>query len=207
MVDSQIRPSDVTKFPIIKAMLEIPREEFVPDRFREFAYAGHHIELAYGRVLLEPRTFAKLLDALDIRPDELVLDVGSGLGYSAAVIARMAEAVVALEELHGFAQQAETKLSRHSIDNAIAEQGILIWGAPLHGPYDVIVVEGAVGQVPELLIDQLKTGGRIATIFSDGITGQCCIGIKQATSISWRPIFSAVAPVMPGFQQRQEFVF
>ncbi|MCH5372745.1 MAG: hypothetical protein JJ992_02125, partial [Planctomycetes bacterium] len=98
MVDTQVRPSDVTKFPIIEAMLSVPRETFVPDAWREAAYAGENIPLGGGRVVLEPRTLAKMLDALNVDNDELVLDVGCGLGYSSAVVARMAQAVIAIEE-------------------------------------------------------------------------------------------------------------
>ena len=96
MVDTQVRPSDVTKFPIIDAMLSVPRELFVPRAVKESAYIGENCNLTANRIVLEPRTLAKMLDALDIQRNELVLDIGSGLGYSSAVIARMAEAVVAL---------------------------------------------------------------------------------------------------------------
>ena len=89
MVDTQIRPSDVTKFPIIDAMLAVPREIFVPAQLREAAYVGENVELGGGRVVLEPRTLAKMLDALDIHADDLVLDIGCALGYSAAVMARL----------------------------------------------------------------------------------------------------------------------
>ena len=109
MVDTQIRPSDVTKYPIIDAMLAVPRERFVPDGQAEAAYVGENLTLADNRVLLEPRTLAKMLDALNIQDDELVLDIGCGYGYSAAVISHMAQAVVAVEEdesLSGEAQDA-----------------------------------------------------------------------------------------------------
>ena len=98
MVDTQIRPSDVTKFPIIEAMLTVPREAFVPMDMREAAYMGKNLDMRDGRVLLEPRTLAKMLDALDVRKDELVLDIAPGLGYSSVVVARMAEAVIAVED-------------------------------------------------------------------------------------------------------------
>ncbi len=96
MVDTQIRPSDVTKFPIIDALLAVPREVYVPRDRRETAYMSDNLPIGSGRVILEPRTFAKFLDALNIQPDEAVLDLGCGLGYSTAVIARLAEAVVAV---------------------------------------------------------------------------------------------------------------
>ena len=98
MVDTQVRPSDVTKFPIIDAMLRIPREIFVPDGKQEAAYAGRNVRLGDGRVVLEPRTLSKMLDAINIDDDDLVLDIGTGMGYSSAVIARIAEAVVAVED-------------------------------------------------------------------------------------------------------------
>ena len=97
MVDTQVRPSDVTKFPVIDAMLSVPREAFVPNDRREAAYVGENLDLGGGRVLLEPRTLAKMLDALNIQDDEMVLDIGAALGYSSAVISQMAEAVVAVE--------------------------------------------------------------------------------------------------------------
>ncbi len=112
MVDTQVRPSDVTKFPIIQAMLAVPREIFVPDAQREAAYAGENLPLGRDRVLLDPRTLAKILDGLDVRNDDLVLDVGSALGYSAAVVALMAQAVVALEEDEAMAGEAQVLLCR-----------------------------------------------------------------------------------------------
>ncbi|NCX58801.1 MAG: protein-L-isoaspartate O-methyltransferase [Rhodobacteraceae bacterium] len=111
MVDTQVRPSDVTKFPIIDALLNVPREKFVPDGKREAAYIGENLSIGPSRVILEPRTLAKLLDVLDIKNNELVLDIGSGLGYSSAVISRMAELVIAVEQDKGFATEAEIPLS------------------------------------------------------------------------------------------------
>jgi protein-L-isoaspartate(D-aspartate) O-methyltransferase len=206
MVDTQIRPSDVTKFPIIEAMLSVPRETYLPDDKREAAYAGENITLAGGRVVLEPRTLAKMLDALDIRPDELVLDLGCGLGYSAAVIARMAEFVVALEEDEGLASEAQAILSENGVDNVAVIAGPLAQGAAKHGPYDVIMVEGGVGLLPDALLQQLKEGGRIACIFLDGMLGTVRIGYKIDGAVTWRFSFNAGAPMLPGFETRKAFV-
>lgn len=205
MVDSQVRPSDVTKFPIIAAMLDVPRERFVPDALQEAAYVGENLEIAPGRVLLEPRTLAKMLDALDIQPGELVLDVGAGLGYSAAVIARLAEAVIAVEEDEAMAAEAEAALSAEGADNAVVVAGPLAEGAPKHGPYDAIVIEGAAESVPEALIRQLKEGGRIGCLFMEGALGACRIGLKHGGKVSWRFAFNAAAPVLPGFAAEPEF--
>ena len=107
MVDTQIRPSDVTKFPIIDAFLSVPREKFVPDGKREAAYIGENFLIGQNRVILEPRTLAKLLDALNISNDELVLDIGTGLGYSSAVISQLSEVVIAVEDDSSLASEAE----------------------------------------------------------------------------------------------------
>lgn len=207
MVDGQIRPSDVTLYPILEAMLSVPREAYVPSDKRSVAYVGEHVDLDGGRVVLAPRVFAKMLEVVAIQPDELVLDIGTGLGYSAAVIARMAEAVIAVEEDESLASIAESTLSEQSADNAVVHTGALIDGAAAHGPYDVIVAEGALETVPAALTDQLKTGGRIAIIKMDGASGQCLLGIKTANGINWRPSFDATAPVLPGFAAEKTFAF
>lgn len=207
MVDTQVRPSDVTKFPIIDAMLDVPREAFVPRALREAAYMGENIDLGGGRVILEPRTLAKVLDSLDIQSNELVLDVGSALGYSAAVIARMAEAVVAVEEDADIAEEAQGLLSENGADNVIMHHGPLAQGAPEHGPYDVVIVQGAVEKLPQSLIDQIKEGGRIACLFMEGALGAVRIGYKIDGAISWRYAFNAGAPVLPGFERDAAFEF
>ena len=205
MVDTQIRPSDVTKFSVIEAMLNVPREAFVPGKQRDVAYVGEILDLGQGRAMLEPRNLAKMLDALDVQPDEMVLDVGSGLGYSAAVIARMAEAVVALEADEEMAAEAERILGETGADNVAVIQGALDIGAPKHGPYDVIVIAGGVQAVPQTIVDQLKEGGRIGTFFREGALGICRIGHKLGGNISWRYAFNGAAPVLPGFAVASEF--
>lgn len=205
MVDTQVRPSDVTKFPIIDSMLAVPREAYVPNDQLEPAYVGGNLEIAPGRVILEPRSFGKLLDAVDVQPDDAVLDLGCGYGYSTAVIARLAEAVVAVEEDEALAADAQKRLSAHGVDNAAVMAGPLAAGAAKHGPYDVIIVQGAVEDVPAALIDQLKDGGRIAAIFMEGSLGVARIGHKGAQGLTWRYAFNASAPVLAGFTKAKAF--
>jgi protein-L-isoaspartate(D-aspartate) O-methyltransferase len=207
MVDTQVRPSDVTKYPIIEAMLTVPRELFVPAGRREAAYIGENIPIAPSRVILEPRTLAKMLDALDIRNDELVLVVGAGLGYASAVVAHLAEAVVAVEEDEAMVREAEASLAEIGVDNVAFVHAPLAEGAAKHGPYDVILVEGAVETMPEALVAQLKTGGRIGCLFAEGSLGVCRVGYHVDGGVSWRDAFNAAAPVLPGFARRPEFVF
>ncbi|MFA5538764.1 MAG: protein-L-isoaspartate O-methyltransferase [Gemmobacter sp.] len=201
MVDTQVRPSDVTKFPVIAAMLAVPRERHVPPALREAAYVGENLPLAPGRVVLEPRSLGKMLDALDIAPDDRVLDLGTGLGYSAAVIAEMAGSVVAVEA--GLAEQARAALA--DVRNVTVIEAPLTEGAPAEGPYDVIAVQGGVEQVPQALLDQLAEGGRIACLFMEGALGTCRIGTRVAGTVSWRDAFNAAAPVLPGFERAREF--
>lgn len=205
MVDTQVRPSDVTKFPIIEAMLAVPREAFVPDALREAAYVGENLDLAPGRVVLEPRTLAKLLDALDIQPVDLVLDLGTGLGYAAAVLGRLADAVVAVEEDEGMAAEAQHVLAAQGVDNAAVVKGPLTQGAPRHAPYDAILIEGGVERVPPAITDQLRDGGRIGAVFMSGSLGTVRIGIKRAGTVTWRNAFNAAAPVLPGFAEERAF--
>jgi protein-L-isoaspartate(D-aspartate) O-methyltransferase len=205
MVDTQVRPSDVTKFPIIDAMLSVPRETFVPADRREAAYVGENLPLGPGRVVLEARTMAKLLDALDIQPQELVLDLGCGLGYSAAVIARLAETVVAVEEDEALSAEAQRLLSEEGVDNAVVITGPLAAGAPKSAPYDVITIEGGVEELPAAILAQLKDGGRIGAIFMEDALGTARIGYKSGDAVTWRSIFNASAPVLAGFRTARGF--
>jgi protein-L-isoaspartate(D-aspartate) O-methyltransferase len=205
MVDTQVRPSDVTKFPIIDAMLTVPRETYVPRAMREAAYVGENLDIGGGRVVLEPRTLAKLLDALDIQPTEMVLDLGCGLGYSAAVIARLADAVVAVEEDQALAAEAQQLLSDQGVDNAAVVTGPLAQGAAKHGPYDVITLQGGAEVVPDGLLAQLKEGGRIGVVFMEGPLGTVKVGYKIDGKISWRAMFNATAPVLQGFRAQRGF--
>ncbi len=205
MVDTQVRPADVTKFPIIDAMLTVPREAFVPRDRMEAAYMSENIAIGGSRVILEPRTFAKMLDALALGNDDLVLDLGAGLGYSSAVIAHIAEAVVAVEDDEARLSEAESLLAEHHADNVILHGGALSEGAPEHGPYDAILIEGAVEEVPEAIIGQLKEGGRMACLFMEGTLGVVRIGYKLDGGMSWRFSFNASAPVIPGFEKARAF--
>lgn len=205
MVDTQVRPADVTKFPIIDAMLSVPRELFVPREQVEAAYVSENIAIAPGRVVLEPRTLAKMLDALNVSRDELVLDIGAGYGYSSAVVAQMAEAVIGVEEDDTLASEAQSILSDQGADNVVIHVGPLTEGAAQHGPYDAILVQGGIEQVPQTLMDQIKDGGRIACLFMEGALGVVRIGHKIDGEMSWRFAFNASAPVLPGFAKETAF--
>ena len=153
-------------------------EKFVPDGKREAAYIGENFQIGQSRIMLEPRTLAKLLDALDIHKDELVLDIGSGLGYSSAIISLIAEVVIAVEDDSSLVSEAEEILSEIGVDNVVVQIGKLEDGAPEHGPYDVIILQGGVGEIPVSILKQLKNGGRIGAIFIHEGLGTAKIGFK-----------------------------
>ncbi len=206
MVDTQIRPADVTKFPVLEAMLKIPREHFVPRDKREVAYIGENVPFDDGRVVIDPRTLAKFLDFLDVGQNELVLDIGSGLGYSSAILSCLAEVVVALEDDCARIAEIEETVQEMGLDNICVQKGILHEGAPQHGPYDVIIIQGAVENIPLAILSQLKNDGRIAALFMEGRLGEARIGYKFDGQINWRFAFNAGAPVLKGFHKVSNFV-
>lgn len=207
MVDGQVRTADVTRYGVIDAMLTVRREAFVPAAMKPVAYADTQIPLNGGRVILDPRAFGKMLDFLAIGPKDLVLDIGCGLGYSTAVIAHIAEAVIGVEEDPAMAAEAADTLSHEGFDNAVVTEGRLAEGDAAHGPYDVIIIEGGIGLLPDALVGQLKEGGRIAAIFVDDAAGQARIGLKSGGRIAWRHAFDATAPILEGFAAEPSFQF
>lgn len=207
MVDTQVRPSDVTKFPIIDAMLDVPREEFLPEARRAMAYVGGPIEIAPGRALLDARTIAKMLDAADLEPGDVVLEIGSGTGYCTALLARLVEAVVAVEEDADLASDAEATLSDQGVDNAAVVTGPLVEGHAKAGPYDAILIFGGIEAFPEALGEQLADGGRIVGIFMNGAHGEVRVGLKSDGWLNWRMEFNASAEVLPGFERAETFSF
>lgn len=205
MVDTQVRPSDVTQLPVIEAMLSIPREDFVPAHRRPVAYLGENMDIGQGRALLAPRTLAKMVNALDIGPDDLLLDLGCGYGYSTAVLAWMAQAVVAVEEVEELAAEAQARLAGAEIFNAAVISGPLVQGHAAQAPYDAILINGAVEEIPDTIADQLRDGGRIVALFQERTLGVVRLGHKVNGVVNWRFAFNAHAPLLVGFTRQTEF--
>jgi protein-L-isoaspartate(D-aspartate) O-methyltransferase len=205
MVDGQVRPANVTRYGVLDAMLHVPRENFVPHTHRPLAYADMQIPLAPGRVMLEPRTLGRLFDALEVPRDSLSLVVGAGLGYTAAVMARLATTVVAVEEDAELARSMEDRLAAAEVDNVIVRHGELADGMADAGPYDTVLIEGGVEQVPRSLKDQLADGGKLCAICIEGALGTATLWQRSGAAISSRRLFNALAPVLPGFDAERPF--
>ena len=206
MVDCQIRPSDVTHYHIIEAMLKVQREYFFPEHLRGIAYVGEQIKISPERYALDPRLIAKMLSLINVNRSELVLNVGGCYGYLASIISYFSQAVVMIDE-QDFAFEAERILVEQSIDNVVVKACAPSSGADEYGPYDAVIIEGGVEFVPESLVDQLKMGGRIIAIFLNGAVGECRLGFRTADGVNWRFGFNAVAPILEGFRNNNEFVF
>ena len=207
MVESQVRTNDVTDVRIQHAMRQVPREQFVPSAKRGVAYADAAIEVVRGRYLLEPRTFAKLLQLAEIQPDDAVLDVGCATGYSTAVIALIARLVTGLEQDADLVRAASENLAQTGMTNAAIVQGSLVEGARATAPYQVIFINGAVEMVPDSLLGQLAEGGRLVAVIKSGELSRATLYLKEHGRVGHRTAFDASAPLLAGFRETVGFVF
>jgi protein-L-isoaspartate(D-aspartate) O-methyltransferase len=207
MVESQVRPSDVTDRRITAAMQEIARESFVPANAGTLAYMDEALPLGGGRAMMAPRTLARLLQLANVEASDTVLVVGALTGYSAAVLAGMAARVVALESDAGLAKAATENLAKLKASNVEVVSADLAAGYAAKAPYGVILLEGAIDDVPEALIAQLAQNGRLVAIEARGALGAAVVVKKTGSALSKRTAFEAGAPRLPGFTRPAGFVF
>jgi protein-L-isoaspartate(D-aspartate) O-methyltransferase len=193
MVDNQLRTSGITDRRVLAAMGLVARETFVPERRRPLAYIDDAQPLGGGRFLPAPAPFAKMVQLAQVRQIDTVLDLGAGTGYSAAVLAQLAAKVVAVEPDQHLAAEARTALQDAAGDIEVVE-GPVEQGAPEAGPYDVIVLEGAVAAVPEALFQQLKEGGRLVALITRGPTSTAHLFVRAGKDVTSRAEFDASLP-------------
>lgn len=208
MILGQVRTNDVQDLGVIGAMETLPREAFVPKDQQHLAYADAFVPVKANRFLLDPRTLAKLLQAARIAPDERVLDIAPGTGYSTAVLCQLSRDVVALEEDADLAKQASAVLARTpKIGHLFGAVGPHKAGHKDKGPYDVILVNGAVSSPSEAWGQQLKPGGRMLVVVNQGPVGKARLYVQDGGILAGRDVFEATVPLLPGFSAVREFAF
>jgi len=210
MVEGQIRTNDVTDLRVLAAFDEVPRERFVPPRWQPIAYLDRDVpveETGTVRCLLKPMVLAKLIQVAAIGNRERVLDVGCATGYSSAVLAKLAHAVVALEEDAGLAESSTRTLAAVGANNVKVVSGPLAAGWPREAPYDVILLNGSTEVPPQVLLDQLADGGRLVAVVGRAPIGRGTVYRRSGVHVSAQPEFDAVAPLLPGFAKPPAFVF
>ena len=209
MVDGQVRTADVTDLRLIAAMLEVPREAFVSPAKAALAYLDLDLPVGEGaagaRRLIKPMVLAKLMQAADLSGTDRVLDVGCATGYAAALLARVAGQVVALEQDAALAQAARASLA--ALPNVGVQSGPLTEGWPQGAPYDAILLEGATEFVPQALFRQLKEGGRLVCVLGSGPGAKAMLYRRSGDDTGGRAVFDAAAPLLPGFVKPPEFAF
>lgn len=207
MIDGQIKPNKVNDPRIIEAFETTPREDFVPKALREVAYVDEDLEIAPGRYLMEPMILARLVELAKIGPNDVVLDIGCGSGYSTALLSRFAGVVVGLEENQALADKANENLQNLDIENGAVIKGPMNLGCARQGPYQVILLGGAVEVIPQTLFDQLAEGGRLVTVKIRNGVGRGHLVQKIGGILGNSDHFDANLPPLPGFQSKPEFRF
>lgn len=206
MVESQIRTNKVTDPELLAAMLRLPRQIFVPAELASVAYVDRSLRIAPNRYLLEPLVLARLLQEAMVAPSDRVLVIGAGTGYSAAILGDLAASVVAVECDAGLADAARSNLAALAITNATVHAGPLEQGHPAGAPYDVILIDGMIAELPKQVAEQLADHGRLVTIRAqEGRSGAGMLYRKLGGSVSGRILFDAVSPFLPGFEPRPVF--
>ncbi len=209
MVESQIRTNKVRNLSLLDALDEVPREKFLPPERRAIAYNDEDLPLGEGRFLMEPMVLSRLIQAAEVAEGDLVLDVACATGYSAALLARMGATVVGLDPDARLAEFGADALSEVGLDTVLMIEGDPREGYPKQAPYNVIVLSAAVSEVPKALTDQLADGGRLVTVLRDGpqVPGAAVLFRRAGEVVSYRTLFDANTPVLPGFEKKQGFVF
>ncbi len=208
MIEGQIRTNKVTDPALLDALAALPREQFVPAERRSAAYVDEDLRLGGDRYIMEPMVLARLLQVAEPTRTDVALDVGCGTGYATALLARVTATAIGLESDAALARTARDTLARLAIDNAIVAEGKLADGHPKHGPYDIILVNGAVETFPQALLDQLAEGGRLVGVRRPGPgPGAAVLMLKRHGAVAGRTLFEASTPYLTGFAPKPRFVF
>lgn len=211
MVESQVRPSDITDRRITLAMMRVPREKFVPEPFAPLAYMDETLAIGGGHGLFAPRILARLVQLASIEQTDKVLVLGGCSGYAAAIVASLCSSVTLLEtELEtdpNSAKRLNPIFAELGIANVTVCRGPLEAGWKDGAPYNVIFIEGVIDALPEAMSDQLAGRGRLVAVMPENGVPRAVLFLKANTTLTRRMGFEASGPVLPSFAQKKAFVF
>ena len=207
MVESQVRPSDVTDKRIIRAMRTLPRERFVPAAKRTIAYGDLEVEVSPGRMLMRPRDLSKLIQSLAPQANERALEIAGATGYGAAVLSACCKEVIALDPDPDISFAARAALESCGVTNVKTVSTAAVDGWADEAPYDLILLNGAAEIVPEAWLAQLAPGGRLGVIVRQGAAGSARIYTRANDASAYRSVFDAAPPVAPGLTKPPAFSF
>ena len=190
-------------------MEKIDRAMFVREEQAGYAYIDEDLPLGEDHFLVEPVVLARMIQALDIKPTDMVLEVGASSGYGTAILSSMANTVVSIDQSNAFVDWASQNLADVGADNAVVLLSELADGAADQGPYDAIIINGAVEEVPSSLCDQLADGGRLVAVVrgSDAAFGEAQLVAKENGSLSTVGLFDAGTPLILRSAEGKGFVF
>ena len=208
MIEQQIRPWEVLDQGVLSLLALVKREDFVPPAYRALAFFDTEVPLPEGQAMLAPRVEARLLQALHVARHERVLEIGTGSGFMAALLAYKAQQVITMEIRPALAAMATANLRRAGIANATVLEADGTRGLPAQAPFDAILLSGSVAAVPQALLDQLKTGGRLLAIVGDEPVMCATLFTRVAERQFKREVmFDTVAPRLQGFAESPRFAF
>lgn len=208
MVENQIRTNGITNPLVTRALIETPREVFLPKAMRGSAYIDGDIPVGSGRFLIEPLVLARLLQSAEIKPTDVVLTIGDATGWAGAVVSRLASTVVSLECEADLVARASAALSELGCDNVAVVRGALAEGYPAQAPYDVILFVGAVTEIPTVIGRQLADRGRLVAVVTGGARiGKMIRMVRAGDTFGRRILFDTVMPYLPGFAPKGGFKF
>ena len=204
MVDNLIRPANVTNPELLNALRSVQRDKFLPSNLAGLSYSETELVIQNDRTSINPWLLAKMIQSLNLNSTDNVLSLATGFGYSCALLSSLANFVVAVESCD-LAPEAQSRLIENGYDNILVKEGNINEGAKKEGPYDVILIEGAVEFVNEEILDQLKWGGRILAVFKEKNLGQCRLGVKTDSQVQWANLFEANCTLLNEFRNEKEF--
>ena len=207
MIEGQIKPLGNINKTILDAFLSVPRDSFVPKDLISFSYLEKHLDLSNQRFLLKSSLIAKIISSADVRSEDAVLVIGSSTGYSSAILSKVAETVISIEEDQELVSFSELSIKKNEIDNVVFINKNLSEGCPEHGLFSRIIIEGAIESKPKNILDQLEEGGKLIVIYK--IDNICEVGeyTKIQNDFNYKFLFNCEAPLLNSFTKNDTFSF